>query len=76
MLRRRWRLGLRFAQVIALRSISTPKRRHILPALVALPTEAMLRKALIRADKMSYTWNVYEKKTPLFSCPPLVFSVY
>jgi hypothetical protein len=30
---------------------SVPLLRHILPALAALPSEAMLRKALIRAGK-------------------------
>jgi hypothetical protein len=39
-----------FARLIA-SLIPAQNRRHILAALVALPAEAMLRKALIRAAK-------------------------
>jgi hypothetical protein len=50
-------LGLRNGQVIPLRAsaslgnIPTPASTHVFAALVALPAEAMLRKALIRAGK-------------------------
>jgi hypothetical protein len=41
--------------LFTLRFIPTPSFRHIFAALVALTSEAMLRKALIRAVKTSPT---------------------
>jgi hypothetical protein len=49
--RKKRRKNVRFLRFGALRCVPTDHFTHILPALIALPTEAMLRKALIRAAK-------------------------
>jgi hypothetical protein len=50
--------SFRHAQTFGL-NIPTANLRHIFPALVALPAEAILRKALIRAAKTSPTAGRY-----------------